>query len=321
MRLWFETAIFLFFRVCMLVLGLLARMDSRSMEKTIEKCFPGFRVRRSRRILSGWDNTVLEVNGEYVFRFPRFRESEKNLRKELRILPVLSKYLSTRVPKYEFVWKGNRGYPHWFAGYRRIDGIPVTIGAFRKAWTKSLAVELGRFLNELHSLKIPRNRLKSVAHYTPKEWVKLHRLLHSRVKRIVYPLLDRDTRRQTEAFWKRLLRESRELTFDPTLIHGDLTDRNILIDPRRQKLTGIIDWSGPLFSDPAYDFAGLYEINPTLGEKTLEEYKHEKSGFTSRVRWYLNTMAFDEIITGVTLNSEEYRTKGLRHLARRIMRT
>ncbi|HZY94333.1 MAG TPA: phosphotransferase [Candidatus Bathyarchaeia archaeon] len=92
-------------------------MDSRSMRKTIEKCFPGFRVRRSRQILSGWDNVVLEVNGDYIFRFPRFRESEKNLRKEIRLLPVLSKYLTTRVPKYEFVWKGNRDYSHWFAGY------------------------------------------------------------------------------------------------------------------------------------------------------------------------------------------------------------
>ena len=291
------------------------------MGKTIEKCFPGFRVRRSTLILSGWDNIVLDVNGEYIFRFPRFRESEKNLRKEIRLLPVLSKYLSTRIPKYEFVWKGNRGSPHWFAGYRRIDGIPVTIGAFRKAWTRKLAVDLGGFLNELHSREIPRSKLKDVPLYKPKDWVKLHRLLYRRVKRIVYPILDRDTRRLTEAFWERLLEESRDVAFDPTLIHGDLTDRNILFDPRRQKLTGILDWSGPLFSDPAYDFAGLYEINPTLGEKTLEEYNREKSGFTSRIPWYLNTMAFDEIVWGVTQNSEEYKTKGLRHLSRRILRT
>ena len=291
------------------------------MGKTIEKCFPGFKVRRATRILSGWDNIVLDMNGEYIFRFPRFRESEKNLRKEIRLLPVLSRYLSTRVPKYEFVWRGKRDYPHWFAGYQRIEGIPMTIGGFRKVWTRKLAVALGGFLSELHSLRIPRSKLKGVPLYTPKEWLRQRRLLHRRIKRIVYPLLDRDTRKQTEAFWEKQLEDFKDITFDPTLIHGDLTSRNILFDPTKQELTGILDWSDTLFGDPAYDFAGLYKINPSLGEKTLQEYRREKSGFTSRIPWYVDTMPFHEIIWGVTQNSEEYTNQGLTHLSRMIVRS
>lgn len=98
--------------------------------------------------------------------------------------------------------------------------------------------------------------------------------MHHRVQRIVYPLLDPGARRKVEAFWDRLFHAFRDITFDPTLIHGDLTDRNILFDPAKQKLTRILDWSDAVFGDPAYDFAGLYEMNTSLGEKTLEGLKN-----------------------------------------------
>ena len=39
----------------------------------------------------------------------------------------------------------------------------------------------------------------------------------------------------------------------PLAAHGDLQPSNIIIDPETQKLTGVIDWAGLSFGDPAVD--------------------------------------------------------------------
>ena len=73
-------------------------MDSGSARKLIERCFPEISVRRVRRILTGWENFVLEVNGEYVFRFPKFKETETRLKTEIRLLAKLQGNLPAPVP-------------------------------------------------------------------------------------------------------------------------------------------------------------------------------------------------------------------------------
>lgn len=78
-------------------------MDSGSAGKLIEQCFPEVNVRGARRILTGWENFVLEVNREYVFRFPKFKETESRLKTEIRLLAKLQRKLSAPVPNYVFV--------------------------------------------------------------------------------------------------------------------------------------------------------------------------------------------------------------------------
>jgi hypothetical protein len=80
-------------------------VDSHSARKLIEGCFPELRIKRCRQMRTGWENFVLEINGEYVFRFPKYWETEKRLENEIEFLPTLASRLSTQVPDYEFVWK------------------------------------------------------------------------------------------------------------------------------------------------------------------------------------------------------------------------
>ncbi len=298
----------------------LARIvESRSARKLIEKCFPQLKITQSRQILKGWDNIVLEIDNQYIFRFPRFRESEQHLRKEIMFLPILSRYLRTRVPNYKFVWRGDSEYPYWFAGYRKITGTPMTVGGFRKIWIKTLAKDIAGFLNELHSLSIPERGLHGIPKYTPKDCCNARRAVYTKVQRTVYPLLGKEMRGRVETFWHNQLANLANVDFEPVLIHGDLTSRNILFDPSKLRLKGILDWSDSLVGDPAFDFAGLFEINPNFGHEILRLYGRAESDFNTRIDLYLKTIPFHEIIWGITQNSEEFKTQGLRHLRQRII--
>ena len=64
------------------------------------------RVCSARRIMTGWEYAVLEVNGEYIFRFPRFKDSWKRLSKEIVLLNALSDRLHVQAPIYEYIWPG-----------------------------------------------------------------------------------------------------------------------------------------------------------------------------------------------------------------------
>jgi aminoglycoside 2''-phosphotransferase len=289
-------------------------VDSSSASKLIQKCFPEFRIRTSKQIVTGWDNLVLEVNREYIFRFPKYRDAEKHLRSEILFLPALRRQLSVEVPDYEFIWKGGPKYPRWFGGYRKISGVTVHSLTFRKEWTKLLATQIAGFLKELHRIRFRGVRLMNIPKYSPEEWSRSIRLQYRKVRRIVYPLLDSKLRATSEEFWERLLAECRDSNFDPTLIHGDLGTENILFDPASVRLTGILDWGYMQISDPALEFAHLFMHKPELGAQVLNHYGTEGTRFKKRVNWYVDSEPFYDVMWGVDHHWDKAKKLGLSQL-------
>jgi aminoglycoside 2''-phosphotransferase len=288
-------------------------VDSYSARKLIEKCFPQLRIRHSRQIVTGWENLVLEVNREYIFRFPKYRDAEKRLGSEIAFLPTLRRHLSTQVPDYEFIWKGGRKYPRWFGGYRKISGVTVQSLPLRKEWTRPLAAQIASFLKELHKI-----RFRNIPRYLPEEWYRSIRLQYRKVRRIVYPLLDIRLSERSEEFWQKLLSEFRDSSFEPTLIHGDLGTENILFDPGSVRLTGILDWGYMQISDPALEFAHLFMHKSELGEEVLKQYRMRESSFKKRVQWYIDSEPFYDIMWGVSHHWDKAKKMGLRQLAKTL---
>ena len=293
-------------------------VHSHYARKLIEKCFPQLRIRHSRQILSGWENLVLEVNREYIFRFPKYRETEKRLRNEIAFLPTLRGHLSTQVPDYEFIWKGGRNYSRWFGGYGKISGVTVQSPPFRKEWTKPLAAQIASFLKELHSIRLRGDRFRDIPRYPAEVWFRTLREQYRKIRRIVYPLLDSRLRSRSEKFWQNLLSEFIDADFEPTLIHGDLGGENILFDPASVRLTGILDWSYLQISDPAFEFAHLFIDKSELGEEVLKLYRIEESDFKKRVQLYVDSEPFYEIMWGVSHHWDKPKKLGLSQLAKTL---
>ncbi len=293
-------------------------MDADSARRLIEKCFPQFKVRHSRKIVTGWENLVLEVNREYIFRFPKYRDTEKRLRSEIAFLPALRREVSVEVPNYEFIWRGGPKYPRWFGGYRKISGVTVQSLPFRKEWTRPLATQIAGFLKELHRIRFRGVRLMNIPKYSPEEWSRSIRLQYRKVRRIVYPLLDSKLRASSEEFWESLLAEFRDSNFDPTLIHGDLGTENILFDLASVRLTGVLDWGYMQISDPALEFAHLFMHKPELGEEVLQEYGIEDPTFQKRVKWYVDSEPFYDVMWGIDHHWDKAKKLGLRQLSKTL---
>ena len=194
-------------------------MDSRTARGLIETCFPELRIRHSRHISAWWENFVLEVNVEYVFRFPMSGGAERGLRRETEILPSLHRHLSTHVPEYVFLWKGGPKYRHWFGGYPKVNGETLTRLKLRKAWVPKAAREVSRFLRELHSINTRAKTLQSIPRSSSESSLRSLSLFHSKVRKRVYPLLNGKLRKESESFWQGRLEYMRGIHYKPTLLH------------------------------------------------------------------------------------------------------
>ena len=272
------------------------------------------RVKSYRRINTGWDYVVIIVNERYVFRFPRFEAAWKHVAKELMLTPWLANCLSIEVPRYEFVWEGDKTNPTRFAGYSIIEGEALNRSIFRQGWSDRLGRELGRFLTELHRSGLPKTFSSEVPRYTPKTWAQGSREFYRRVRKYAYPALPRALRNDADSFWVSLLADFEEADFEPVLTHSDLTGGNMIVDPRTGRLRGIIDWEDAQVADPALDFVGSFQVSPKLGRAALQSYGGRTEGFDRRVRFYLKTIPFGELTFGVRHGLARHRQLGLKHL-------
>ena len=61
----------------------------------------------------GWDNEAFEINGEWVFRFPKRADGELPLKRELTLLPRLSTVLPVPVPVYQWIGQPGPSFPYY----------------------------------------------------------------------------------------------------------------------------------------------------------------------------------------------------------------
>ena len=84
------------------------------------------------------------------------------------------------------------------------------------------------------------------------------------------------------------------------------------------RLTGIIDWGYMQISDPALEFAHLFMHKSELGEEVLKQYRTRGSNFKNRVKWYVDSEPFYDIIWGVSHHWDKPRNSGLSQLPKTL---
>lgn len=259
-------------------------------------------------VRAGWDNVVLDVNNGLIFRFPRFKGAQEKLKREIRLLSILHERLPVPIPHYEYVAPS-------FGGYRKIVGRPTSRGSYRRAWNHNLARDLANFQRELHTTKIGRLMSGIFPVWDQKRRI---RKIRTEARAKGYKFLDAETRRLSEVFFQKGLATFDNVEYDPAFVHGDLTDNNILIDPKTGKLAGVLDWNDSAIMDPAIDFAGLFELNRKLGYATLAAYGDDSSDFRARVEVYWRLLPYFEILYGIDSNIPQLRDIGAKRLRKRL---
>ncbi len=278
--------------------------------------FPEFQPVELRHLGEGCDSVACLVNGEWVFRFPKREDVERQLLGELSILPKLVPGSPIPQPCYHFHGQPTAKFPRHFAGYPLLRGIPALQLDPARLPLGRWAAEFGRFLSWLH--RFPAHRLAPLGVEQPDpdeliDEVQADALADLAAVARVAP--DRPIRQ-----WRLFLsRRPPRLTHSGTarvLIHGDLAAEHVLCDPERLKLTGIIDWSEIGLGDPAVDFAGLCHWGgPRLVEQVLAHYDGPTDGaLQTRANYLAACRGAADVAFGLEFERPEYLAAGLRAL-------
>ncbi len=239
----------------------------------IEHNFPQVRVQRAHPITRGWDSFVLEVNDELIFRFLMREDAAERQQQEIRLLPHLVPKLSTPIPRFEYIGRGDGDYPFPFIGYRKLHGIALEDEHISQEQLLALAPALGTFLSELHSFPNAVAQQTGLKEHSPQEWLAEYRERYLDLRQRVFPMLEADLRAFSEQHWESFLADESFLMFRPVLIHWDLGCEHLFCDLERNLLTGVIDGGDAGIGDGTMDFVGLDRRGGrALTERVLASY-------------------------------------------------
>lgn len=225
-------------------------VDAELAAKLVSAQFPALRGAPVRQLGAGWDNVAYRV-GDHVFRFPRRAIAVSLLQQELKVLPWLAPELPLRVPAPKLAGAPSDLFPWPFSGYRILPGRTADEAGLAPHHRAAAAAPLGHFLRALHDVQPPRG-----AGIVGDRFGKLDlgaRIveLQSRLEQLSLDGLVHDQARLIAAAAETPQAPSPE---GPTLVHGDLYARHLLVDAAGT-LTGVIDWGDVHWGDPAVDLA------------------------------------------------------------------
>jgi aminoglycoside 2''-phosphotransferase len=231
--------------------------------------------------MNGWDNDILILNNEVVFRFPKSKGVAAKVQDEVALVSqLLLKNPWVQIPRYESVYLDEE-----FRGvkYDYIDGESLSDYEVINYIKPQNAEILGDFLTKLHSIDLSTLKgTKIVPIHTMEYWEDLF----NSVEAFVFPYLKQSQKNKINNLFKSFFKNSIFTTSKKRLIHGDLTIANILFQKDKGLVNGIIDFTDAQVGDPAFDFAGLYwSFGPDFTPDVLSYYQvKDKESILNRVQ-------------------------------------
>lgn len=252
-------------------------LSAADVARLVDEAFPALAPSHARIIGSGWDNAAFVVNDAFVIRFPRRPEAVVLLENEVRVLPALAPSLPLAISLPELVARDASGFPHPFAGYRRIEGVTADACAADDD-RSALAEPLALFLRALHSTMPPIDRppgdvfrKADVAHRVG--WLR-EELAGHEAHLDVGAVLARAEELAVASAPSRALR----------WVHGDLYPRHLVV--RDRALAGVIDWGDVHLGDPAIDLSVVFGWLPTdAQERFFDVYGELEPATRARARF------------------------------------
>ncbi|MCM3672652.1 phosphotransferase [Peribacillus simplex] len=264
--------------------------------------FPEIELKEIKQLGEGFDNTVIQINGEFVFRFPRRPIAVTLIQVENQLLPSIAGTFPLAIPEPVFFGKPSTLYPYHFTGYKMVKGhLPVEGSLANKAES---AKRFAHFLKVLHSFPVERAMRLGVQ---PDGMMRLD--VSYRKKSLmenVSNLLKLGYFEQAYAV-KDFVEELGELVVQSpiSLVHGDIHIRNVLLDDEGV-LAGIIDWGDVHVGNRAIDFSFLYSYFPKEARRGFYEiYGEIEKETESLARFRAIYMLVTLLVYGIDRHDEE----------------
>lgn len=267
--------------------------------QAIRAPYPDFSVNSVDSNEQGQNNDILIINGEYIFRFPKYLEGIRQLETEVAVLSGVQGYITLSIPRITFqnlVMEVGQA----FVGYRMIPGEPLLRETFLEITDEktldALARQLGGFLKELHAVPVQTAIKRPLPlSDTAGECADIY----ERIRAKCFPYMSDSARTWASNHFETFLDDPRNFQYEPALKHGDFGTTNVLFDRERRVITGILDFGGAGLGDPAYDFAGILS---GYGESFLRRFAvvyPEIESFWHRILFYRGTFALLDALFGI----------------------
>ncbi len=261
-------------------------LTAEDARAAIGTCFPEVDSQTVKHLASGWEFDVYLTPDGWVFRFPR-RDwiagvFELERRAHELVAPVLAPKIA--VPNVELMGEPTDAFPYRFAGHRFIDG--VTADTVSSDFDATLAQEIGKALEAIHSIPVEEVRAAGIVEMDledpgRKSWLTRGVDRASQLRGLdpkIDPALD---------WLANISLPIRPLGGPLCLVHQALCPENLIVEPQKCELVGIIDWTDPTLGDPARDFVDLVTWHGWgLTEDVLRSYGLPlDEGFRDRLRF------------------------------------
>lgn len=282
-----------------------------TLMERISEVYPNLGVVQTEIVTAGQNNTVVIVNGDLVFRFPRYEVGIDNLVREVRVLRTLQGRTPIPIPVPIYAKLSPRVVGQVFVGYERLPGVPLSqipaAALDEDEDIRPLALQLGAFLAALHDVPLASVGINDVPNATIyHRWDDISRRIASQL----FPLMRPDARQQVCDHFERFLNDPRTLSLRPVLTHGDFGASNILYDPATHHVTGVIDFGSVDADDPAVDLAAASTIHPNLLDVIPDAYP-AATDMLDRVAFYRGTFALQEALFGIESGDEDALRTGM----------
>ncbi|HEY8292836.1 MAG TPA: aminoglycoside phosphotransferase family protein [Thermomicrobiales bacterium] len=276
----------------------------------IHAAYPELRIERLRLNDEGQNNDVLIVNDDLIFRFPRDEEGIEKLETEIALLGRLRPFVPLPIPEPIYASFAPRAVGQVFAGYRMLPGEPLwreAVAAMSDpAIVQRLVTQLATFLRALHG--IPTDQIADVL--PPTDWRRLWSDLEEQMRAALFPYVSPATQERITATFAAFFDDPRNFTFTPTVIHGDFGTGNLLFDPYKGAMTGVIDFGSATLGDPANDVAALLTYGEPLVRQGVAAYPAMEA-MLPRARFYLRTFPLQDALYGVEHNDADALAEGI----------
>jgi hypothetical protein len=285
------------------------RTDPRPFVRLIKENVPEISIRRARPIDTGWACFVLEVNDEWMCKFPRTPLDARNVERELELLHEVEKRLHVDVPHVEHVVSGGSGLP-LLAIYRKIRGRPLPrrdlVGRRAKTWASDLVT----VCDDLERFPISLGKRLGVRWSSAPDRMSRWQEMYPLVRRLVHPLLEADERSRDAAYWEEYMSDLAHARAKPVFNHGDLFPEHILVSD--DGVLGIIDWEDTCFEDPVGNVTGLPAADGFAARVAKELFAGRDQEYPQRLAFHRHASPAYSIFRGVEEREPKLLKWGLR---------
>lgn len=258
----------------------------------------------------GQNNDVVIINDEYVFKFPKYSDGIKKLKREIDVLNVLNKYITLTIPRPKYYNFEPLKVGQVYCGYKMIKGVSFRKEIFQNVQEKGdIAKQLATFLYQLHSISFEEVKSIGISEIDNRSyWINML----ERVQEKLFPFMKKESQKLISESFNSFLNQN--FNANKTLIHGDFGPSNIIFDLDAQRISGIIDFNEVSFGDPASDIASL--IGPFgYGEdfvKSFEAIYPNVEILIQRAKFYASTFALQDALFGIEFGDKEAFNAGMK---------